>query len=188
MVNSDARVTVYVNSPGGSVYEGRTIGNLLARHEGPTNIVVDGICASAATYLLCAADTAEAYSDSIVMVHYASILTWGNRFELQKDIDLLQTIDDGIIAKYMELTGLDREELENLCECEAYMDATTAKANGFITAILEPRKGKKEPRKGKKDGEDRGNTEGTTGEAGEEPTAAISPDVLRVRHARDLIG
>ena len=73
---------IYINSPGGSVFASSTIVSLLKRFKQNTGAkihgFIDGLCASAATYLLMVADDINVYQNSILMIHKPMTISWGN--------------------------------------------------------------------------------------------------------------
>src|SRR6056297_1980647 len=62
-------LSVYINSPGGSVFDGMAIVNQIERHEGKVTAYVDGLAASAASFILTAADEVYIAENASVMIH-----------------------------------------------------------------------------------------------------------------------
>lgn len=121
-------LNIYINSPGGSVFGASTIVSLLKRfrtENGATlRSYVDGLCASAATYLLMAADEVNIYQNSIVMIHKPMTVSFGNVHDLQKDIDTLNTIEeDMMLPLYMAkaVEGVSSEEMAELVDNETWL-------------------------------------------------------------------
>ena len=116
---------IYINSPGGSVFASSTIVSLLKRFKQNTGAkihgYIDGLCASAATYLLMVADEINVYQNSILMIHKPLTFSFGNANDLQKDIDTLNTIEnDMMIPMYMNKCKVDEKELKNLINNETW--------------------------------------------------------------------
>lgn len=116
---------IYINSPGGSVFASSTMVSLLKRFKQNTGAkihgFIDGLCASAATYLLMVADEINVYQNSILMIHKPLTFSFGNANDLQKDIDTLNTIEnDMMIPMYMNKAKVDEEKLKNLINNETW--------------------------------------------------------------------
>ena len=118
---------IYINSPGGSVFASSTIVSLLKRFKQNTNAkihgFIDGLCASAATYLLMVADDINVYQNSILMIHKPLTFSFGNANDLQKDIDTLNTIENNMmIPMYLNKAKVSEEEIKNLINEETWFN------------------------------------------------------------------
>lgn len=116
---------IYINSPGGSVFASSTIVSMLKRFKQNTNAkihgFIDGLCASAATYLLMVADDINVYQNSILMIHKPMTYSIGNANDLQKDIDTLNTIEnDMMIPMYMNKAKVSEDEMKKLVNDETW--------------------------------------------------------------------
>ncbi|MDK8541550.1 MAG: Clp protease ClpP, partial [Enterococcus faecalis] len=105
-------ITIKLNSPGGDVFEGVEIYNYLKDHPSKVTVEVTGVAASAATFILSAADEAIMNVGTSVMIHEASTFTWGNKQDIQKTLNALETIDDSILSIYSQKTGQTTDQLE----------------------------------------------------------------------------
>lgn len=120
-------LNIYINSPGGSVFASSTMVSLLKRFKQNANAkihgFIDGLCASASTYLLMVADDINVYQNSILMIHKPMTISWGNANDLQKDIDTLNTIEnDMMLPMYMNKAKVDEDELKNLINNETWFN------------------------------------------------------------------
>lgn len=118
---------IYINSPGGSVFASSTIVSMLKRFKQNTNAkihgFIDGLCASAATYLLMVADDINVYQNSILMIHKPMTYSIGNANDLQKDIDTLNTIEnDMMIPMYMNKAKISEDEMKKLVNDETWFN------------------------------------------------------------------
>ena len=118
---------IYINSAGGSVFASSTMVSLLKRFKQTTGAkihgYIDGLCASAATYLLMVADDINVYQNSILMIHKPLTFSFGNANDLQKDIDTLNTIEnDMMIPMYMNKCKVDEKKLKNLINDETWFN------------------------------------------------------------------
>lgn len=133
-------IVLLVNSPGGSVFDGLAIYNALknVRNKG-VHIKgrVMGIAASAASFVIMAANEIEMPENAMMMVHYASGLAWGNAEEMRDTADILDKIDASIVGIYTARTGKSEEDVRALLAAETYMSAAEAKAKGFADTVTE---------------------------------------------------
>lgn len=132
-------VEVEINSPGGSVLEGQRIYNALrgmsARGVAITT-TVNGLAASMGSVILMAGDTRQMTRGSRIMIHEASMVSWGDARTLRKNADLLEGISAEIATLYSDRTGGDEKEIRQLMYAETWMDADKAKALGFVSEII----------------------------------------------------
>jgi len=90
-------LTIRVNSPGGSVFDGLAIYNQLKQHPATKIVKVEGLAASAASFIIQAADQVEVAEASFVMIHRAWFVTIGDADDHLKSAALLEQ-NDGVIA------------------------------------------------------------------------------------------
>jgi len=98
-------ITLRVNSPGGDVFDGVAIFNAVKRHPATVNVFVDGIAASAASFIAMAGDTITMSPHSQMMIHEAAGLVIGPAAEMRKMADILDKSSDSIAAIYAERAG-----------------------------------------------------------------------------------
>lgn len=143
-LNSLAGITdlnIYINSAGGSVFASSSIVSMLNRFRDKTGTkihgFIDGLCASAATYLLMVADDINIYKNSIMMIHKPMTYSIGNANDLQKDIDTLNTLEDNVmIPMYLSKAKVNKEEIKNLINDETWFSANEKDKN-FIGNFFE---------------------------------------------------
>lgn len=109
-------LNVYMNCPGGDVFEGNSIFNMLQRKAKSiaVNMFVDGMAASIGSVILMAGSHITMASNSLLMVHKASACVYGNSDELKECITLLDKIDTNIKQAYLDRSNgkLDAETLD----------------------------------------------------------------------------
>ena len=118
---------IFINSPGGDVFASSTMVSLLKRFRQNTNCkihsYIDGLCASAATYLAMVADDVNVYENSIFMIHKPMTISIGNANDLQKDIDTLNTIENNMmIPMYMNKAKVNEDEIKKLINDETWFN------------------------------------------------------------------
>lgn len=128
-------VHLRIDSPGGDVFAGRAMEQLISEHPGRVVAHIDGFAASAASYVALAAEERLISPGGMFMVHKAWTLAWGNEHDMRKVADLLGKIDETLIATYAARTGQTPEQLRDWIAAETWFNAEEALANGFATAI-----------------------------------------------------
>jgi len=128
---------VYINSPGGDVFEGRAIMAALARFQGKTIAHIDSLCASAATGIALACNEVEMSDGAFFMIHNASCLAWGDKGDLRDTADLLQKVEGSIIADYVAKTGKPEADIVAWMDAETWFSAAEALENGFIDRVAQ---------------------------------------------------
>jgi len=126
---------LHINSPGGDVFEARAMAAIVVAHPGNVAVHIDGLAASAATYLALSGNSVSMTQGGMLMVHESWSLAYGNKRELTKTASLLSQIDDTIIADYVARTGKSADEVRGWIEAETWFQADQALELGFIDAI-----------------------------------------------------
>lgn len=131
----DAQVHLHINSPGGDVFEARAMAAAVVAH--PRNVVthIDGLAASAATYLALAGNEVRMTEGGMLMVHNSWTITVGDKTELRSAADLLDKIDASIGIDYSKRTGKAADEVRVWMDDETWFTAAEALENKFIDAI-----------------------------------------------------
>ena len=102
-------INVRINSGGGDVFDGVAIHSLLARHPGTVTTYVDGLAASAASFIMLAGERVVASRNSMVMIHDAMTGVFGAKARLARALELLDKVSDNIADMYAEKAGEDVE-------------------------------------------------------------------------------
>lgn len=119
-------VRVIINSEGGSVFDGFDIYNQLKALDNKIITEVRGMAASIASLIMLAGDEIELSQASTVMIHRAMTMAMGNSEDIEKQVKILDTIDDILVSIYAARTGMDKEEVENLLSEETWFTAEEA--------------------------------------------------------------
>lgn len=126
-----------INSPGGDVFDARAIATAIAQHPAKVVAHIDGLAASAATYVAIAANRVEMAQGGFFMVHRSWTLAIGNTFDMRDAGELLQKIDDSLIRDYARKTGRDDGVIVDWMNEETWFSADEAKAAGFVDDVVE---------------------------------------------------
>lgn len=131
-------VLLRINSPGGDVFQAQAIYNMLKAYSGNITCHIDGICASAATLVACAASSITMPANALYMVHNpASFLCDAvDRQDLDRVAEMLDKVKDTIVAVYMSrCKGLSEGDIRQMMDDETWMTAEEAHDKGFVDVI-----------------------------------------------------
>lgn len=124
---SVSQIILRINSPGGEVFEGVSILNMLRAHKATVTAVVDGLAASAASVVAAGCDETVMSPGTQMMIHSPWTFTLGNATELRKDADRLEGIESSLIEIYQAKAG-DADWATLLAEETWYTAAETVTA------------------------------------------------------------
>lgn len=96
---------VHINSPGGDVFDGLAIYNALAQRRTNVTTIVDGLAASAASFIAMAGKTRLVCPGAMFMIHEASGLCIGNAADMRELAELLDKISENIADIYADRSG-----------------------------------------------------------------------------------
>ncbi|WP_433592309.1 head maturation protease, ClpP-related [Nocardia sp. CA-145437] len=133
-IDADA-ITVRINSPGGDVYEALAILNTLRGHRAHVTTVVDGLAASAASFIAMAGDEIVIGRNAEIMIHDASVYASGNAEQLRKHADNLDRISDNIASIYAERAGGTVEDWRAVMQAETWFSASEAISAGLADRL-----------------------------------------------------
>ncbi len=131
------QITVRINSPGGSVFDGLAIHNILKDHAAKVTVKVDGIAASIASVVAMAGDRVEMPENAMMMIHDPSGLAWGTAEDMRELADVLDKIKAGLVSAYRNKSGLADEEIAALMAAETWLSAAEAKEKGLADKVTQ---------------------------------------------------
>lgn len=130
--NDDQDITVYINSPGGYVFDGLEVYNLLRASGRNITTVLTGLAASMGSIIFLAGDTRQAMTGSIYMVHKPSGLAYGDSDDLRQEADVLDKIQDSLQNIYKERAGIDN--IEDFVNAETWWNIDEMNQYGIINS------------------------------------------------------
>lgn len=131
-----ADVTVNINSPGGDMFEGLAIYNLLREYEGKVTVKVVGLAASAASIIAMAGDEVQIGRGAFLMIHNCWVYAMGNRHDLQQIAADMVPFDKAMNDIYGARTGLDAATIDAMMDAETYIGGSDAVEKGFADRLL----------------------------------------------------
>ena len=134
-IPSDHSVDVHINSPGGDVYDGLAIYQTLKSAPQNVTVHIDGLAASAASFIAMAGDTIEMGRNSRFMIHDASTITFGNAQDHLDTAAWLSEESDNIADIYAQNAGGTAAEWRTKMKAETWYSAQQALDAGLIDSI-----------------------------------------------------
>lgn len=131
-------ITLRINSPGGDVFDGVAIYNLLQQHPAKVTARVDGLAASAASFIAMAADEIIMPSNAFMLVHEPSGGAWGTADTMMAMAADLERMTETFAATYAKRTGMSVEDVKSLMKEDRLIDATEANSKGLCDVVDEP--------------------------------------------------
>lgn len=126
---------IYINSPGGDCFQANEIANEILRFTGKTTAYLGALCASAATYIACKCTKVIAAENVSYMIHKPMTYIEGNADQVRADLKVLENLQNNYAQAYSEKTGLTVQKIDSMWVQDYWMNATEAKALGFIDEI-----------------------------------------------------
>lgn len=131
-----SRIKVRINSPGGDVFEGAAIFNLLRAHKAKVHVSIIGLAASMASVIALAGDTVEMAENAMFMIHEPWGFAIGRSDDMRRMAEMLDKVKDTLLTAYERNSNLDRDKLSEMLAAETWMTAAEAKAAGFVDTVL----------------------------------------------------
>jgi ATP-dependent protease ClpP protease subunit len=133
-------ITMRVNSPGGDVFDAVAIHNSLKSHKAKITGIVDGIAASAASFILMASDKIVMPANSFLLIHGSSGFSMGNANDMRAAADDLDRIDKSLTSTYVARAKSTTAKVQALMKEDRLMDAAEAKEWGFADEVTSEKK------------------------------------------------
>lgn len=137
----DAEITLYINSPGGSVADGLAVYDVIGLLEAPVRTVCMGTCASMGAILFLAGEKREMMEHGRIMVHDPAF--GGNHdiggkkpHQIQSELDDLNRCRESLAKIISERTGKSLEEIYEVTANDTYFSAEEAIEFGLATDII----------------------------------------------------
>lgn len=123
-INNLSEVNIYINSPGGSVFAGLAIYNMLSRNKAKKIVHVDGVAASIASIIALAGDEINVPSNAFMMIHKPLVGMYGNATDLRKAADDLDALEEGLMNVYTEnlVEGVEADTIRDMLQNETWLN------------------------------------------------------------------
>jgi ATP-dependent Clp endopeptidase proteolytic subunit ClpP len=130
-----AAIDVFVNSPGGECYDGLAIFNALRNHRAHVTVHIDGLAASAASFVAMAGDRIVAERNATLMIHNAHAVGVGDADDMRKMADMLDRMTDTIASIYADRAGGTVATWRARMKTETWFSADEAKTAGLVDEV-----------------------------------------------------
>lgn len=130
------QIDLRINSPGGDVFDGFAIYNLLAQHPATVNVYVDGVAASIASIIAMAGESINMAKNSMMMIHNPQGVAIGDENEMDRVKALLKQVKGSLTTTYVDRTGQDEKNIAKWMDDETWMNAETAVELGFADRVI----------------------------------------------------
>ncbi|WP_254905490.1 head maturation protease, ClpP-related, partial [Pseudomonas aeruginosa] len=132
------KINLHIHSPGGDVFEGTAIYNLLRNHPASVDVYIDGLAASMASVIAMAGDTIYMPENAMMMVHKPWGIQGGDADDMRRYAELLDKVEDTLVMAYANKTGKSSDDIKALLKEETWMNGREAVAAGFADQLTEP--------------------------------------------------
>jgi len=129
-------VTIRINSPGGSVFDGVAMYKAISDFKNPTTTIIDGLAASAASYVALAGDTVQMSEGAFMMIHDPYSMVVGTSGDMRKEADLLDKIRDEIAGFYVRKSEKSIDEIVAMMAEETWLNGEDAVEFGLVDEVL----------------------------------------------------
>jgi len=129
-------IDVRINSEGGDVFAGKAMYSLLKEHKAKVVVHIDGLAASAASFIAMAGDEIEISDGAFVMIHDAYGGARGRAKDLRDYADLLDSVNASLVDTYVDRTKNDAATIKKWMDEETWMVGKDAVARGFADRLM----------------------------------------------------
>ena len=129
-------ITLRVNSPGGDVFDGLAIMHSLIQHPATVTARVEGLAASAASFICMGADCVQMARGTMMMIHEAAGFAVGNAADMRQLADLLDKVSGEIADLYAGRAGGTADEWRTAMRAETWYSAREAVEAGLADEVL----------------------------------------------------
>ena len=136
--NNIKQINLHIHSPGGDVFDGIAIYNLLKNHPANVTVYIDGLAASMASVIAMAGDEVIMPENAMMMIHKPWGIQGGDAEDMRKYADLLDKVENTLIPAYASKTGKTPEELAEMLSAETWLNGKECVEQGFANKLAEP--------------------------------------------------
>jgi len=136
-IPEDHAITVRINSPGGSVFDGYAIFNALKSRAASVTTKVEGLAASMASIVALAGIKVTAAANSMLMIHNPWSGVAGDSEDLRKTADLLDKLTSQLVGIYAGKSGKSEDEVRAAMDAETWFTAEEAQAWGLVDEVTD---------------------------------------------------
>lgn len=137
-ISGAEEIVININSPGGDVFDGTAIYNILRDYKGKKTVKVMGIAASMASIIAMVGDEIQVADNAFIFIHDAEAsLRRASAKQLKDVAKQLESISSRMAQTYADRTNGDPKEIRRMMVAETLMDSEAAVDLGFADALME---------------------------------------------------
>lgn len=121
------RIRIHIQSEGGDIYAGLASLDFIKSMKSHVTTIVEGRCASAATFIYLGGDERIVRPNGYVLIHQLSHEIWGKFDDLQDEIHQCQKLMRHIKRIYLRETQIPEKKLDKLLKRDLYLSARRCK-------------------------------------------------------------
>jgi len=129
-------INLHVNSEGGDVFDALAIYAALKAHRAPVTAYVDSLAASAAAFIVMAADKIVISKTASMMIHEAHAISIGNSEDMLKAAALLEDTTKNIAEIYADHTDVPVKSWQKAMKAETWYHGEEAVKAGLADEVL----------------------------------------------------
>ncbi|MNS51182.1 ATP-dependent Clp protease proteolytic subunit [compost metagenome] len=129
-------ITIYLDSPGGDVFVGLIIAEVIKKSKTPVHIIALSMAASMGSVILVSGHVRYAYKYTNVLIHDGDVGLKGSRNKVKDNMKFFEEKDAQVKDFILSNTKITEEKFEEMTDREWWMTAETALEFGIIDAIL----------------------------------------------------
>ncbi|ENJ5865018.1 ATP-dependent Clp protease proteolytic subunit [Salmonella enterica] len=137
-LGSITQINLHIHSPGGSIFDGLAIYNLLKNHPARKVVYVDGVACSMASVIAMVGDPVIMPENAMMMIHRPRGIAGGESSDIRDYSDLLDKMESVIIPIYAEKTGKSPDDIAALLASETWMSGAECVREGFADKVIQP--------------------------------------------------
>ena len=138
-LNPSEELELEINSPGGSVYGGIAIANMIRKLSAKghkVTAIVDGLAASIASVIMCACDKIVLHESSLIMIHNCWTTVQGDSNAIRKEAEAMDKMNDAILSFYRAKFDLEDEDLKIMMDNETWMSGKEIDGFGLKCEVI----------------------------------------------------
>lgn len=131
-----ANIYLHIQSYGGSIFAGMAGMDEIIKSVVPVHTMIDGCCASAATFLSVCGKKRFINRHAYMLIHQLSSFMWGKYEEFKDEMQNLDKIMVMIKQVYKEYTQIPMSKLDEILKHDLWFDADQCKEYGLVDEII----------------------------------------------------
>lgn len=135
-IDKDEDIDMYLSSPGGSLFEGVEIANMIRDHKGKVTLTIKSLAASMGSYISQYADVIKVYDNSTFMLHNPYQFTIGDYVEHESQTKILKSLTEVLSSAYCNKSKKSKLEIRDLMHNESFLFGQEIVDNGFADELI----------------------------------------------------